>query len=598
MQRNHFCRNIWVTLLSVLGLLFTLTPTFAQNSSTAGQRSPVPRVDTRIELTSIVARLAGYGEYTNNDFKHYADDVDRHFAKFKNHPVVEFAKQVREKNGIGFDAVPSLAVHLNPPPLLTPRVEFSASVPDARWGKADAEKFAILLKQFYDDAECAKFFADHAETYRIAEQRFQETLNHVKFSWYKDFYGEQPDGTFNLIIGLLNGGGNFGPRVVHTDGTEDLYAIMGTWRTDKEGLPIYDDNDLPTIIHEYNHSFVNKLIDKNPSLFERSGTAIMAEVANPMRQQGYAGWKTLMIESLVRACVVRYLQKNPRGKLTAQIQLAEEESRSFLWMGKLVALLDEYEKDRKQYPTLERFIPRIASFYDTIPARLSDLRKSFALKQPRIISVTPFPNNASEVDENTQEIRITFDRSMFGGTGFYPIDARDPFLSPPVFSKDKKTLIGKVKLATKGEYGLGLASYNFRSAEGYILPENFTLYFTTRGYVAPPKEAHFGYKIEKDQVTFLFTKPDYLNVPIEHVSVAGEFNGWDPSTEGFELEKIGDNIYQRTLNLDKLGKPGEKKQFKFVVNGNTWLRPARQALNIKDNGPGNSNLVIELNVEP
>src|SRR5262249_53218411 len=156
-----------------------------------------------------------------------------------------------------------------------PRIEFTAAVPDARWGKADAEKFAALLKQFYDDADCATFFQTHAEMYRTAEQRFQATLDHVQFGWYKQFYGEQPAGTFNLILGLLNGGGNFGPRVVHPDGTEDLYAIMGTWTTDKAGLPRYDDDEyLPTIIHEYNHSFVNKLIYKNATLFEQSGTAL------------------------------------------------------------------------------------------------------------------------------------------------------------------------------------------------------------------------------------------------------------------------------------------------------------------------------------
>ena len=104
------------------------------------------RVDRRIELTSIIARLAEYDEYMRDDFKIYASDVDKYFAEYKNHPAVEFARKARESNGIGFDAVPSLAVHLNPD--LTPKFPLSDSAPDKRWGKKNAEEFAKLLRQF------------------------------------------------------------------------------------------------------------------------------------------------------------------------------------------------------------------------------------------------------------------------------------------------------------------------------------------------------------------------------------------------------------------------------------------------------------------
>jgi hypothetical protein len=419
-MHHYRCRLwVWMTLVTCLGVALISAPLFAQTGSetqqnevTAKMNQVTAKVDERIELTSIVARLAGYEEYSSNENKLYVADVNRYFARFKHHPVVEFAKQVREKNKIGYDAVPSLAVHLNPPPLLTPRVEFSTAVLDPRWGKADAEKFADLLKQFYQDAECAKFFRAHRAMYRTVEQRFQATLNKVNFAWYKQFYGEQPDGTLNLFIGLLNGGGNYGVRVILPDGREDLYAVMMTYRTDKEGLPIYGDEDLPYIIHEYNHSFVNRLIEKNAAQFEKGGTALQHEMADQMRRQAYTGFKTLVIESVVRACVVRYLRRNPTGSMTAQTQLGEEEGRGFLWTGELVGLLDEYEKNRSKYPTLESFIPRIVHFFDTVPAQLGHLKKSLALKQPKVVKITPFPNRASNVDETIEEVRIHFDKKM------------------------------------------------------------------------------------------------------------------------------------------------------------------------------------------
>lgn len=584
-------------LLKVILCGFVLLCSFGTAYSQALKNNGLkikPKVDERIELTSIVARLAGYAEYYNNNFKIYADDVDRHFGKYKNHPVIEFAKQVREKNNIGYDAVPNLAVHLNPPPQLTPRVEFSATIPDPRWSVENAEKFAGLLREFYRDADCENFFAAQAATYRLAEQRFETILNQVNFAWYKNFYGEQPAGTFNLYIGLLNGGGNYGSRVVLPDGSEDLYAVMGTWQVDEKGFPFYGDDVFPTVIHEYNHSFVNKIIEKNAEKFEKSGAAMLRETSEQMRRQGYSQWKTIIIESLVRACVVKYLQRNPTGKMTAQLQLAEEESRSFWWTTKLVALLDEYERNRKKYPTLESFVSRLIEFFDSVPAQMTALKKSFALKLPKIVKVEPFPNKSAGIGKTIREIRIIFDREMLGTTAFYPIDAKNPFLAPPVFDKTKKILTGKIKIEEKNEYGLALHGFAFRSPAGYSLAEDFILYFTTKGFVPPPPDPTFGYRIEDGSVTFIFEKPHNVTTEIENVAVAGEFNNWNPKAEGFKLNKIGENIYKLTVKAENLGKRGEKKQFKFVVNETFWIEPAKQALNVIKDAQGNVNLVIEL----
>lgn len=85
-------------------------------------------VDERVEMMSMVTRLAGYQEYSGNDFQSYISDVNRHFEKYRDHPIVEYARKVRRDGGVSYDAVMSMAVHLNPPPALTPRIPFTAQV--------------------------------------------------------------------------------------------------------------------------------------------------------------------------------------------------------------------------------------------------------------------------------------------------------------------------------------------------------------------------------------------------------------------------------------------------------------------------------------
>lgn len=377
-------------IYSGLILLFVSLGSIAQTNKKP-QFIVVAKVDERIELTSIVARLAGYEEYVQNGFKLYADKVDDHFAKYKNHAAVEFAKEVRERNSIGFDAIPNLAVSLHPAPLLTPRFVFNNEVPDKRWGKTDAEKFARLLKQFYIDADCETFFKQHADTYRIAEERFQQVLDKVDFNWYQKFYGEVPRGSFNLYLGLLNGGMNFGPRVVLPGGREEFFSIMGTQATDTDGLPKYSDGALPTIIHEFNHSFINHLIAERRTNFEVSGAKVFPLVKDRMKNLAYGDWETTVKESLVRAAVIRYLFEHPVEKLALKegrpedfpYQAIDAENRKgFYWTSDLVTLLGTYENARKAYPTFRSFMPIIEAYFSELPKRIDNKIENFERQRP------------------------------------------------------------------------------------------------------------------------------------------------------------------------------------------------------------------------
>ncbi|MBL0357878.1 MAG: DUF4932 domain-containing protein [Chitinophagaceae bacterium] len=254
-----------------------------------------PKVDERIELTSIINRLAGHWEYSSNDFSSYVEDVDKYFAAFKDHPVITFMKKLRNERGVSFDAIPSIATRLNPAPLLTPRFDFIKSEIDSRWTQEDAEKFSTLLQQFYAETNCKKFFQAHKEMYRIAEKRMAKMLSKINFKWYKEFFGEQPDGKFNLIISLLNGGSNYNSTVMLPSGKEDLFAIIGTWKTDKKGLPVYDESFLSTVIHEFGHSYSNRIVLANMDKLLQSGDKIYPDVKDDLHKVGYGSSKTMLL---------------------------------------------------------------------------------------------------------------------------------------------------------------------------------------------------------------------------------------------------------------------------------------------------------------
>jgi hypothetical protein len=59
---------------------------------------------------------------------------------------------------------------------------------------------------------------------------------------------------------------------------EDVYAIEGVWAVDSFGLPQFPvDGYLSTLIHEFNHSFVNYLTLAHLSHFRPAGLTEITE---------------------------------------------------------------------------------------------------------------------------------------------------------------------------------------------------------------------------------------------------------------------------------------------------------------------------------
>ncbi|MFO0983163.1 MAG: DUF4932 domain-containing protein [Planctomycetota bacterium] len=331
-------------------------------------------VDPRVELFAIVFRIAGNPEF-NMDVAQspYAHDVDEWFGSFKSHAAVAMAKQLRTQQGIAYNAIPDLAVHLGALPDLVPLMPLDPRPPrlDARWTQSSATSFLAALRALARDSKCTSFFAEHATLYEETAARLESAIaeTHIE-DWVRGFFGPRASSaSFQVIVGLLNGGGNFGCGVSYPDGRLELSPVVGVWQWDEDGMPRFGDEHVPTLVHELTHSFVNPLIERHAESFASAGAALFATVAEVMRSQAYTTWQTMLHESLVRACVVRYLAAH-QGDAAARRQESEELSRGFRWVPALAqCLAREYEADRTQYQDLDLFAPRIAAFFDAWASR-------------------------------------------------------------------------------------------------------------------------------------------------------------------------------------------------------------------------------------
>lgn len=295
------------TKLFVLSILFSSILTFSQNKLVA-------KVDERVEIMSIAFRLAGAEEYSQNYNKKYTDDINTYFEPYKNAKVVEFIKNNRDKNGLGYDAVMSMAVHLSFKNEKFSPVKEKENSLDKRWDKVDLKQFISLLNEFYEITNFQKFFNDNAKNYKNAENAYKNSvLSDFNIKWYTKFYGNDSSEEYKIILGYGNGSGNYGIKVNPKRSKTIVNAIVGVWDFDENGNPKFDkDVFQPLLIHEFNHSYVNYILEMNDNKakVQNSGKLIYEKVEKEMKSQAYGDWETMINESIVRAAVIRYMMDN------------------------------------------------------------------------------------------------------------------------------------------------------------------------------------------------------------------------------------------------------------------------------------------------
>jgi hypothetical protein len=457
------------------------------------------KVDPRIELMSIIFRLAGNPEYNQGRVKAYVDDVEAHFGPYREHEVVVKAQELRKTRGVSYDAVMSLALHIKDPFTLREEIPFEPrpAALEHRWHVDEAREFLGLARDFVESADFKGFVTAHQSLYRLTEERMQALMEeHEVVSWFNGFFGSLPDARFSIVLGLLNGGGSYGPKVVYPDDQEELFTILGVWMADSEGLPRFDKGVLGTVVHEFCHSFVNPLVNRHSRELKDAGEAIFALVEAKMRSQAYSNWKSMMYESLVRASVVRW-DLSANGEESAKSRIAWEEKNHFFWISGLSELLAQYEAQRDTYPNLESYFPRIQEFFDgyaaqaelrikTVTNRWEAAQAAMAERSPKIVSLVP-ADGARDVDPGVTAIVITFDRPMKDRAwGVMRRDGNMPEITGDVFYDEaRKVFTIPVKLKPDTDYVVGLNSENalaFQDEEGNpLVPTTFRFKTGPRG---------------------------------------------------------------------------------------------------------------------
>ena len=320
-------------------------------------------VSETVELMSILARTAGYPEYSMDLAGQYTKDTEAWFAPYKNHAAVVLAQELHNKYGIGYERVMNMAVHLSIEKgkltLIGNRAELNNGVNNG-WKNVDVDDFLDKLNQFYKDTRFHKFFEQHRAFYDESVKHFEnEVMSKFHQDWYARFYGTEAPGQFHIIINFTYGRSNNGVNRQLPGQPLEVFAILGYQLNPTTAQPQWFTD---VLIHEFNHSFVNPLLDNanNAALIEKVGQRLYMWSQPEMNNQAYNDWRIVINESIVRAIVFIYMMDN--GLITKQTlnEMFNVTWRNgFRWTPELVNSLRHYANNRDKYKTLNDYYPEI-----------------------------------------------------------------------------------------------------------------------------------------------------------------------------------------------------------------------------------------------
>ena len=338
---------------TLVTILFSLLSIFA-----SGQIKS--EVSETVELMGILSRTAGFQEFSNDLAGQYSKDTEAWFAQYREHPTVAYYKELRDKNGIAYERVTNMAVHLEiekgKVKLVGNRAELTGG-----WLNVDLDDFVKRLNKFYVDSRFHEFFEQHQNFYSdFLKQYDTNVMPYIHTDWYGKFYnGAAPAEQFRIFIGFTYGSTNNGASRQLPGQPREVFAVCGYNLNPKTGRLLFD-TSLP--LHEFNHSFVNPLLENNEKAMQEVGKKLFQSLQSVMEKQHYDDWHIVINESLVRAAVIVYFYENGFNQFAMNMLNIETMQNGFPWVLDVVSALRYYATHREQYSTLNDFYPEIARF--------------------------------------------------------------------------------------------------------------------------------------------------------------------------------------------------------------------------------------------
>jgi hypothetical protein len=323
-------------------------------------------VDPRIELVSIVLHLSEwdyFGKFETEGYR-YAEEVERHFGRFRDHPAVTWFNV--EGENWNLDDPVSAMLWLSPPPAMTINRPLPLH-PTCQISEDQFRQTVELLNRFAEESDFNGFWESHQDFYRSFTATTRSQLpfeDHLRLMM--SFFGESKS-RFVFILAPMINGASFGPQLVDGDIRIPHFISGGTKL--EEGEPAFSDSYLRMLVfHEFGHSFVNPICeDHREDLFNHEH--LFEYMREDMSAIAYPDWFPTCHEHMVRAAEGLLLEQAGYAE-EARANVKKNLDLGFVMLPHFRQALESYLQNREEYPSLRSYFPQMLKVFDRVEAEL------------------------------------------------------------------------------------------------------------------------------------------------------------------------------------------------------------------------------------
>ncbi|MBQ0052923.1 MAG: DUF4932 domain-containing protein [Bacteroidales bacterium] len=441
------------------------------------------KIDERVELTSIVFRLAEAEEFHTSNAPAYLKDIDNYFDKYSSHPLIKYVKELRNNDSLnvayGVVAASSFLFDIKAGKIVFDLNDNFGDYYFKYWDYASLVKYLNLLRQFYKDTRFSKFW----EAHKAMSQKSLETAKsvvkgmNINAKWFSDFF-DTDSYDFDIYLGMANGGNNY---AVQTLDENKCKSIMIGCFTEIDGVPSIDSGISGVLFHELCHRFGNQVVDEYKNEFMSSFERIYPDICQLTKLYGYGDSHpyTAAVESFINLFSIMYKIEN--APFDMGYFIAESENQGHIWMADAVEFMQSFLDNRERFPSIKAFMPQLVAYYNELPERWVALMKKFEARAPYVEST--FPAKNSTVSSDIKELRVTFSHPMIDAFGKRKLNGYENVVFHEVHhSPDNRTIIIPLsEPLKKGKtYGFVIPAAMLISADTYHrVEEDYQFIFKT-----------------------------------------------------------------------------------------------------------------------
>ena len=241
--------------------------------------------DERIELVSLVFKLAGNREEYSEATTTYQKELLETFSPLKSHDLITYSRSLN----VAYNAIFNMALFIekqNGEWIL--HEDYLTRVEDRRWSLSMALEFVKQLNDFYKVSSFETFYNNHLSFYQELSAQFEKDwLRDINMDWFSKYISTSHLAAY---FSPSNNRNNYSCTIEKDDGPYVYVLCQGNgW----------------ALIHEFCHSFANKIAEdwyNNNQEFRKMSDESVNLRINPQ----YGNGSTMAREYITRAYTILY----------------------------------------------------------------------------------------------------------------------------------------------------------------------------------------------------------------------------------------------------------------------------------------------------